>query len=144
MRMPGCLRRAAALAGAGAGVGGIVLAGSVTLATAPAAAAAGAGAAARSPAPTAQSVRHPNVSRTHSPKLLRQLAGGSGSSTPGQLTPAASAATVAGALHGVDVASFQEQKPDQLGAGGQRRASSSRRSRRPRATITRTSTPSMI
>ena len=104
MRVLGRLRRAAALAG----VGGIALAGSVMLTAAPAAAA---GSAVRSPAPTGQPVRHPNVRNTHSPKLLRQLAGGSGSSTPGQLAPAAPAEAIAGALQGVDVASFQEQSP---------------------------------
>jgi len=103
MRVLRGLRRAAALAG----VGGIALAGSVMLTAAPAAAAAGAGSAVRSPAQTAQPVRHPNVRNTHSPKLLRQLAGGSGPSTPAQLAPAASAV----ALQGVDVASFQEQSP---------------------------------
>ncbi len=107
MRVLGCLRRAAALAG----VGGIALAGSVLLTAAPAATAAGAGSAVRAPALTAQPVRHPNVRNTHSPKLLRQLAGGSWSSAPGQLAPAASAAAIAGALQGVDVASFQEQSP---------------------------------
>src|SRR5258708_21607630 len=113
MRELGGLRRAAALAG----VGGIALAGSVMLTAAPAAAAAGARSAVRSPAPTAQPVRHPNVRNTHSPKLLRQLAGGSGSSTPRQLAPATSAEAIAGALQAVDASSFQQQIPIALPQG---------------------------
>jgi GH25 family lysozyme M1 (1,4-beta-N-acetylmuramidase) len=105
MWVPGCLRRAGAV---------IVAAGlsSVMLTAAQAATAATrAGSAARSPVPSTQPVRHPNVRAAHSPKLLRMLAGGSGSGTSGQLAPAGSEAPIAGALQGIDVASFQEQSP---------------------------------
>ncbi|MGN6680488.1 MAG: ricin-type beta-trefoil lectin domain protein [Streptosporangiaceae bacterium] len=51
-----------------------------------------------------QPVKHPNVRATHSPKVLRQLAGGSGA-----ISPAVPRAPIAGAWQGVDVASFQEQ-----------------------------------
>jgi GH25 family lysozyme M1 (1,4-beta-N-acetylmuramidase) len=50
-----------------------------------------------------QSVKHPNVRAAHSQRVLRQLAGLSGTSAP-----AKSAAVIAGASQGIDVASFQE------------------------------------
>lgn len=100
-----CLRRAGTL---------IVAAGlcSVTLTAAQAATAATrAGSAAGSPAAAAQQVRHPNVRATHSQKVLRMLAGASASGAAGKPASAAPKAVIAGALQGVDVASFQEQSP---------------------------------
>jgi len=51
----------------------------------------------------APAARHPYVGAPHSPRLLRQLAGGHGPSGPAALGEAASA----GAVQGVDVASYQ-------------------------------------
>ena len=51
-----------------------------------------------------------NVGATHSPQLLRQLAGPAGSTSPVSsrlLAPSASTGALGGALQGVDVASFQ-------------------------------------
>jgi GH25 family lysozyme M1 (1,4-beta-N-acetylmuramidase) len=51
-----------------------------------------------------------NVGATHSPQLLRQLAGGAGSASQVSsrlATPSASTGALSGALQGVDVASFQ-------------------------------------
>ncbi|MBO0807657.1 MAG: hypothetical protein J2P32_05055, partial [Actinobacteria bacterium] len=62
---------------------------------------------------TASPASHPkghyNVGKTHSPKLLQQLAGPSGTSGPVISSPlaAATAGPVNGAAQGVDVASFQ-------------------------------------
>jgi hypothetical protein len=47
-----------------------------------------------------------NVGATHSPQLLRQLAGPAGA-TRTAISSAISQASIAGALQGVDVASFQ-------------------------------------
>jgi GH25 family lysozyme M1 (1,4-beta-N-acetylmuramidase) len=84
---------------------------SVMLTTVQAEAATRAGAASASSAPASQQVLHPNVMATHSPRVLRMLAGGSGPATPGQATRAASAAAISGAMQGVDVASYQEKSP---------------------------------
>jgi GH25 family lysozyme M1 (1,4-beta-N-acetylmuramidase) len=48
--------------------------------------------------------QHPNVGAAHSPQVLQQLAGRSGSTAP-----AKSPALITGAWQGIDVASFQEQ-----------------------------------
>ncbi|MBO0773167.1 MAG: hypothetical protein J2P35_17060, partial [Actinobacteria bacterium] len=56
---------------------------------------------------------HYNVGKTHSPKLLQQLAGPAGTSGPVINSPmaAATAGPVNGAAQGVDVASFQHPGP---------------------------------
>jgi GH25 family lysozyme M1 (1,4-beta-N-acetylmuramidase) len=54
------------------------------------------------PPGSSPSVAHANVGRTHSPQVLRQLAGPAGS-------PAIQQSAIAGALQGIDVSSFQEQ-----------------------------------
>src|SRR6266568_2392743 len=61
-----------------------------------------------------QPADHPNVQAAHSPEVLRQLAGaagGTGSAGSGTAAPSAAPGVIAGALQGVDVASFQEQSP---------------------------------
>src|SRR5712691_6930741 len=56
--------------------------------------------------PQASGTDRSNVGATHSPQLLRQLAGTSSGTTAGPMTQAA----MAGAVQGVDVASFQHPK----------------------------------
>lgn len=59
-----------------------------------------------------QPMGHPNVGATHSPQVLRQLAGvagGPGSASASPTGPSAAAGAITGALQGVDVASYQEQ-----------------------------------
>jgi GH25 family lysozyme M1 (1,4-beta-N-acetylmuramidase) len=103
MRPLACLRRAGTLVGVG-GLSAVVLA--TMSAGVPAAVGVtmpvGSGTVVRSAAQLS-SAEHPNVGAAHSQQVLRQLAGGSGS------TPGMSPAAIAGAWQGVDVASYQEQ-----------------------------------
>jgi GH25 family lysozyme M1 (1,4-beta-N-acetylmuramidase) len=63
---------------------------------------------ARLPAAGPHKVNRSNVGRTHSPQLLRQLAGPAGAASTVQRAAAvAASAALPGALQGVDVASFQ-------------------------------------
>ncbi len=118
MRALGCgLRRAGVMTGA-ASVGALLLA-----ALPGAAAAAGPSPVVRSSGQP-QPVDHPNVRATHSPQVLRRLAGavrGTGSAGSGPVAPSAALGAIAGARQGVDVASFQEQSainwPEAAGAG---------------------------
>jgi lysozyme len=61
------------------------------------------------PAPTghARTADHFNVGATHSPRLLRQLAGPATRAGPGRQVPGPAAAAARGAERGVDVASYQ-------------------------------------
>jgi GH25 family lysozyme M1 (1,4-beta-N-acetylmuramidase) len=59
--------------------------------------------------PASHPKQHPNVGKAHSPRLLKELAGPSGTSGPVINSPAqaATAGPVNGAAQGIDVASFQ-------------------------------------
>jgi GH25 family lysozyme M1 (1,4-beta-N-acetylmuramidase) len=105
MDMPGRLRRGAVIVAAG--LGAVML---TAIQGAAATTAAGAGAALRPLVPLSPPVQHPNIRATHSPQVLKMLAGAATSGTVGQPAPGPEAAT-AGALQGVDVASFQEEIP---------------------------------
>jgi GH25 family lysozyme M1 (1,4-beta-N-acetylmuramidase) len=105
MRAAVPLRRAAALAA----VASLAAAG---LAAAPATADSARPAVTTAPgAPAGQPQRgnRSNVGATHSPQLLRQLAGpaGGGHATPGPTAPPAITGAIAGAAQGVDIASYQ-------------------------------------
>ena len=88
--------RSAGLCALLVGLGTIGLAGAPALATT-----AGPGLAASGP-----SANRSNVGATHSPQLLKQLAGPAGAARPA-ISSAISQAKITGALQGVDVASFQ-------------------------------------
>ncbi|HLQ54379.1 MAG TPA: ricin-type beta-trefoil lectin domain protein [Streptosporangiaceae bacterium] len=95
-----CLRRAGVMAG-------VASLGALVLGAWPATAAAGRPSAFVQSAGQPQRVDHPNVGATHSPQVLRQLAGPA--SGAGPVARSAATGAIAGALQGVDVASFQEQ-----------------------------------
>lgn len=96
MRGAACWRRAVALAGA------LVVLGMTALPVAAGSARAGTAALTGRP----QRADRSNVGATHSPQLLRQLAGPAGGVAPARVRQLTSPA-IAGAAQGVDVASFQ-------------------------------------
>src|SRR5215470_4853552 len=98
--------RAAWGLGAAAAVAGLAVIGVAVL---PAAVTGGQAAAAPAAPATAPPAGRSNVGNTHSPQLLRQLAGPAGVSGPviNGARAAATAGPVSGAAQGVDVASFQ-------------------------------------